>query len=82
MKKAAPEWLRAQPCLLSDDAGSGGEIEAIGVWYAGCTDYYRAPSGRIVTQWPRTMSEHREMLNTLDLDAWETGGPAGGAKRS
>ena len=51
------------------------EIEAIGVWYAGCTDYYRAPSGRIVTQWPRTMSEHREMLSKLDPDAWETGHP-------
>ncbi|MCH2170429.1 NAD(P)/FAD-dependent oxidoreductase [Myxococcota bacterium] len=49
------------------------EIEAIGVWYAGCTDYYRAPSGRVVTQWPHTMGEHREMLAQIDSDAYEVG---------
>ena len=47
------------------------EIAAVKVWFAGCTDYYRAPSGRIVTQWPRTMGQHHEMLSSLDLDAYE-----------
>ena len=49
------------------------EIEAIGVWYAGCTEYYRAPSGRVVTQWPHTMGEHRDMLAKIDPDAYEVG---------
>jgi hypothetical protein len=49
------------------------EIETIGVWFAGCTDYYRGPSGRIVTQWPRTMGAHRDMLHAIDPEAWETG---------
>ena len=49
------------------------DIEAITVWYAGCTDYYRAPSGRVVTQWPHTMGEHHEMLASLDPCAYEVG---------
>ncbi len=49
------------------------DIAAITVWAAGCTDYYRAPSGRIVTQWPHTMGQHQEMLSTLDRDAYDVG---------
>ena len=51
------------------------DIAAVSVWHAGCTDYYRAPSGRIVTQWPHTMSTHQKMLAVLDLDAYETSPP-------
>jgi hypothetical protein len=48
-------------------------IAKIEPWQAGCTDYYRAPNGRIVTQWPGRMSELREILETPDLDAYEVG---------
>ena len=48
-------------------------IAEVGVWQAGCTDYYRAPSGRVVTQWPHTMGELRDSLNHLELDVYEVG---------
>ena len=67
-------WVDVKPDTMAEyNDRLQKEIEAIGVWYAGCTDYYRAPSGRIVTQWPRTMGEHRDMLTKLDADAYEVG---------
>ncbi|MBW2389617.1 MAG: NAD(P)/FAD-dependent oxidoreductase [Deltaproteobacteria bacterium] len=47
------------------------DIAAVEPWQAGCTDYYRSPSGRIVTQWPGRMSELRTLLETGDLDDYE-----------
>jgi cyclohexanone monooxygenase len=47
------------------------DIAAVEPWQAGCTDYYRSPSGRLVTQWPRRMSELRTLLETGDLDDYE-----------
>ena len=35
------------------------------------TKYYRAASGRIVTQWPYTMAEYRERTTRPDEDAYE-----------
>ena len=35
------------------------DIDGIEVWQAGCNGYYRSPSGRVVTQWPHTMTEFR-----------------------
>jgi cation diffusion facilitator CzcD-associated flavoprotein CzcO len=47
------------------------DIASIELWQAGCTDYYRAPSGRVVTQWPRSMGALEQALATLDDDAYE-----------
>ena len=49
-------WIDVKPAAMAaynDEIQR--EIAAIELWQAGCTDYYRAPSGRIVTQWPRSM---------------------------
>jgi cation diffusion facilitator CzcD-associated flavoprotein CzcO len=36
------------------------DLDGIGVWSAGrCHNYYRDASGRIVTQWPHSMTEYR-----------------------
>ena len=35
------------------------------------TKYYRAASGRIVTQWPYTMAEYRERTTRPDENAFE-----------
>ena len=43
------------------------DIAAVEPWQAGCRDYYRSPSGRVVTQWPGRMSELRQLLETPDL---------------
>ena len=51
-------WMDVRPEPMSE---YNEEIqEAIGgvrVWQAGCNGYYRTPSGRVVTQWPYSMSE-------------------------
>jgi cation diffusion facilitator CzcD-associated flavoprotein CzcO len=47
------------------------ELAGFAMWRTGCPDYYRAPSGRIVTQWPRSMPALEEALSTLDEDAYE-----------
>jgi cation diffusion facilitator CzcD-associated flavoprotein CzcO len=47
------------------------ELEAFDMWKAGCSDYYRVPSGRIVTQWPRSMPALEQALSTLDEEAYE-----------
>ena len=49
------------------------KIERIDVWQADCNGYYRSRTGRIVTQWPFSMSEYRRRTETLDVDAFETG---------
>ncbi len=46
-------------------------IAHVSVWQADCNGYYRAPSGRVVTQWPFSMTEYRRRTETLDLEAFE-----------
>lgn len=47
------------------------DIEGVDVWQAGCTTYYRAPSGRVVTQWPHTMVEFTELTAKPDPADYE-----------
>ena len=53
------------------------ELEAIAMWHAGASDYYRAPSGRIVTQWPRSMPALEQALSGLDEEAYEVAALSG-----
>jgi len=65
-------WIDVKPEPMAEyNAELQREIATIEPWQAGCTDYYRAPSGRIVTQWPRTMRALEEALSGLDEDAYE-----------
>ena len=41
-------------------------IAGVPVWNAGCNGYYRTPSGRIVTQWPFSMTEFHDRTATID----------------
>lgn len=66
-------WIDVKPSAMAaynDEIQR--EIAAIELWQAGCTDYYRAPSGRIVTQWPRSMPEMERALSSLDEEAYAT----------
>lgn len=47
-------------------------IDGIDVWNTDCNTYYRSPDGRIVTQWPFSMVEYRDMSVPVDWDAFET----------
>ena len=46
-------------------------IGRVTVWQAGCNGYYRSPSGRVVTQWPFSMTEFRRRTAEPDPDAFE-----------
>jgi cation diffusion facilitator CzcD-associated flavoprotein CzcO len=49
------------------------EMAGVEVWQVACHNYYRGPSGRIVTQWPNTMDEYRRRTRVADADAYEVG---------
>jgi cation diffusion facilitator CzcD-associated flavoprotein CzcO len=42
------------------------DLDDVTVWDAGCHQYYRVPSGRIVTQWPHSMFTYREWTTAPD----------------
>jgi len=46
-------------------------LDDVEVWQTGVNGYYRV-GGRIVTQWPGSMSSYRERTDKVDLDAYET----------
>ena len=48
-------------------------IADIPVWNHPVNGYYRSESGRVVTQWPFSMTEFREMTEKIDPDAYEVG---------
>jgi len=50
-------------------------LDAVEVWQAGCNSYYRV-GGRIVTQWPGSMSEYRARTEHVHLDAFEVAATA------
>jgi cyclohexanone monooxygenase len=65
-------WIDVKPAALAAyNAEIQRELEAIELWQPACSDYYRAPGGRIVTQWPRSMPAMEEALSSLDDDAYE-----------
>jgi cyclohexanone monooxygenase len=49
------------------------DLDKVGVWQASCSNYYRTESGRIVTQWPRTMAEYRKRCEAVDDGRFEMG---------
>jgi cation diffusion facilitator CzcD-associated flavoprotein CzcO len=52
------------------------DMKKIEVWWADCGNYYQAPSGRVVTQFPHTMDEYRRRtarIEEADFDALPTG---------
>jgi len=47
-------------------------IARVEVWQADCNGYYRSPSGRIVTQWPWSMTAFRERTEKPDAEVYDT----------
>lgn len=47
-------------------------IKGIDVWQADCNGYYKSKSGRIVTQWPFSMSDFAARAGQLHKEAFET----------
>ena len=61
-----PEAMAAYNDQLQRDIGD------ITVWRSDCRGYYRAPSGRIVTQFPYTMTTFTRMLAARDERCYES----------
>ena len=60
-----PDVMDEYNAALQDD------LAGVEVWQAGCHGYYRVPSGRIVTQWPHSMTEYRDRTQRPDPDAFD-----------
>jgi len=48
-------------------------IEGITVWQAGCNHYYASASGRIVTQYPHSMTDFKNAAKGVDPSVFEVG---------
>ena len=59
-----PEVMRQYNDQLQRD------LERVEVWQGSCSGYYRSESGRIVTQWPGTMTSYRDLTRQPDADAY------------
>ena len=46
-------------------------IAGVPVWNESCNTYYRSRTGRIVTQWPHSMSEFRARTSAVDDTPFE-----------
>ncbi len=64
-------WLDVKPELMAEyNVQMQKDIEAVEPWQAGCSGYYRSPSGRVVTQWPHNMTAFKDRVETVDPDAY------------
>ena len=46
-------------------------IDGIDVWNTNCNTYYRSPDGRVVTQWPFSMLDYRNMSVPVDWNSFD-----------
>jgi cation diffusion facilitator CzcD-associated flavoprotein CzcO len=72
MDEAGITWIDVKPEVeAAYNEQLDRDMEKVTVWDASnCHNYYRAPSGRIVTQWPHSMSEYRRRTEADDFDAF------------
>lgn len=67
-------WIDVRPEVEEEyNTRLQADLDAVEVWQVSCNNYYRAENGRIVTQWPHSMSEYREWTSRPDADAYEVG---------
>ncbi|WP_439814034.1 flavin-containing monooxygenase [Zavarzinia sp. CC-PAN008] len=66
-------WLDVKPQVQSTyNQALQHDLATVGVWKAGgCSNYYRSSTGKIVTQWPHTMTEYKARTTRPDPEAFE-----------
>ena len=68
------DWVDVKPEVMGNYNREVQEaISTVRVWQAGCNGYYRTASGRMVTQWPYSMTEFQRRTEVIDPDAFDTG---------
>ncbi len=66
-------WIDVRPDVMADyNRSLQDDLDHVEVWNATCNNYYRGPGGRIVTQWPHTMSDYEVSTAKPDDDAYDT----------
>jgi cation diffusion facilitator CzcD-associated flavoprotein CzcO len=64
-------WIDVRPDVMHDyNEALQRDLDHVEVWQGSCHGYYRGPTGRIVTQWPHTMTEFRSRTLRPDPDAY------------
>jgi cation diffusion facilitator CzcD-associated flavoprotein CzcO len=72
--RAGVDWIDVRREVMDEyNASLQEELDQVAVWQSGANDYYRAPSGRIVTQWPLGFAVYKERVSKSDLSSFETG---------
>jgi cation diffusion facilitator CzcD-associated flavoprotein CzcO len=69
-------WMDLRPTVMKTFNDQLQEdIDKVDVWKAGCGNdfYYRAPSGRFVTQWPHSMDDYTALTQRDAADVYEVG---------
>ena len=66
------DWIDVKPERVAAFNAEVDEAMAqVDAWNAGCNGYYRSPSGRIVTQWPGSMTDYQQATAKPERDAFE-----------
>jgi hypothetical protein len=75
MEEQRLAWIEVkQEAMAAYNRALRRDLDSVAVWNTGaCRDYYRHPSGRIVTQWPHSMARYRDVTSVADDEAYETG---------
>ena len=65
-------WIDVRSEVMTDyNVAIQRDANAIAVWAEPCNNYFRhAQSGRVVTQYPRDMSQYRKDTAKVDVDAF------------
>jgi cation diffusion facilitator CzcD-associated flavoprotein CzcO len=65
-------WIDVRPEVMAAyNEALQQDLDGVEVWNSTCNNYYRGPSGRIVTQWPHSMSEYAARCAAPDAAAYE-----------
>jgi cation diffusion facilitator CzcD-associated flavoprotein CzcO len=62
-------WVDVRPepmAAYTEEVQRG--IAGVEVWQDSCSGYYRTPGGRVVTQWPFSMTDFRDRTAVIDPD--------------
>jgi len=67
-------WIDVRPDAMGEyNDRIQSAIRGVKAWQANCNGYYRSPSGRVVTQWPDSMTAFQEQTTRSDDDSYESG---------
>ena len=72
MRDEGLTWIDVRPDVMDAyNLALDADLDAVEVWQVSCNNYYRGPNGRIVTQWPHSMTEYAKRTAAEDFDSYE-----------